>query len=136
MPLAAVARATLPSAWTLLRMWHNNFFFFSFTWRRIQTQRLSAPCYFASFCVLCVFFLFFWNTHATVAHLQSPRPDKNWLSGKNINHRCLRTNPQHPTGDSETTGQPMDCYGVQQALEAVQGEEAETRMPGRTTKSA
>ena len=31
---------------------------------------------------------------------------------------------------------PMDCYQVQQVLEAAQGEEAGTRMPGRTTKSA
>ena len=93
-----------------------------------------------SLCIFFVFymsfFLFFRHTHATAAHLQSPRPDKNWLSGKNRNHRYLRTDPQHPTGDSKTTGHPMDCYQVQQVLEAAQGEEAETRMPGRTTKSA
>ena len=41
----------------------------------------------------------------------------------------------HPTGDSETAGHPMDLYRAQRVLEAAQGEEAETRMPGRTTKS-
>ena len=97
---------------------------------------LELPVILHLFCVLYVIFLFFWHTHATAAHLQSPRPDKNWLSGKNRNHRCLRTDPRHPTGDSETAGHPLDCYRVQQTLEAAQGKEAETRMPGRTTKSA
>lgn len=34
------------------------------------------------------------------------------------------TNSQHPTGDSETAGSPVDCYRTQQA---AQGEEAKTQ---------
>ncbi len=71
--------------------------------------KLSAT--FAPLCILYVFYMSFYSFRDTPMsqqpHLQPPRPDRHWFSGKNGYYKHLFTDTQHPTEDSETTEHPV-----------------------------